>query len=142
MTETDRFPALAEGEQLLKDPEELLLRQVNPRYLVDDGVPSWQAFRPMSADHDLLSTRRASLMNPREAYEDHCELGLKSVGAWGVTVGEAEQAGARAIDDSAAQESPRAHASIDFRGMATRKDKQVAAMRLAHMADVRGRLYP
>ena len=140
--EDDNFPPLTDGEYLIEEQEEILLRQVSPRHLMDEGAPSWEAFRPMSKDADLLSTRRMSLISPRHAFEDHCASGLGTVGSWGVSVQETALVGARAIDDAAKAGSPPAHASVDFRGIESKRAKKNAAMRLAHFATQRGRLHP
>ncbi|MFF7192654.1 hypothetical protein ACFZAM_02910 [Streptomyces sp. NPDC008079] len=135
-------PALVEGERLIDDPEEILLRQAAPKQLVDEGAPSWEVFRPTSRDEDRLSTRQGSLMTAQQAFEAHVKDGYQSAGTWAVSVAETEAVDARSIDDAELPDSPPAHASIDFRGMASKRVKMSAAIRLADFAHTRGRLHP
>ncbi len=81
-------------------------------------------------------------MSPQEAFDEHRAAGLQTVGTWSVTVGESHSVEACVIDDSKLPDSPRAHASIDFSGLDTRRINMSAAVRLADLAHQRGRLYP
>lgn len=135
-------PALVEGERLIDDQEEILLRQAAPKQLIDEGAPSWEVFRPKSQDEDRLSTRQGSFMTAQQAFEAHVNDGYQSAGTWAVSVAEAEAVDAPVIDDAALPGMPLAHASVDFRGMASKQVKMNAAIRLATFAQARGCLFP
>jgi hypothetical protein len=139
---TPSWPELRDGEFQLTDPSELLWRQVNPIWY-NNGVVSDLAFRPSSSDGGLLSTSRESRQSATAAFEHHTLiLRLKSVGTWGVSVNEVDQAGARAIDDSRCGEQPMppGHASIDMRPH-ERKDARAIRTTLAARATARGCRY-
>lgn len=71
----------------------------------------------------MLSTRRAVLLLPREAYEEHIRLGYASCGTWSFTISDSTRAalndGGRAIEQLQEDASPKylpvAHASVDCR---------------------------
>ena len=134
------WPALGDGEVELTAGDEVLLRQVAPTYLVHDGTTSVDAFKPMTRDQGLLSMRRSTLMTPKEAFEERIASGLDSAGTLGVSVDEVHETGLRAIDDSAVDDNPPAHASIDFRPL-DRRERKSAASTLGMHADVRGWLH-
>lgn len=99
----------------LDDRTELLLRQVNPHFF-QDGEPMSQAFRPGRADEGLLSVDRGSMTTPEEAYLRHTEtFGLRSVGVWGLLVGEVLDVELDAIPDGIPGNA--AHCVVDFRGL-------------------------
>jgi hypothetical protein len=131
---------LAEEELLLQEQAEVLRRQVHPTFFHNGEITS-QAFRPTPSDGGQLSVRRESL-SAESAFKDHCETyGLESAGTWGISVGEVREAGARAIDDSAKPDTPKAHAYIDFRSLSPSDIKKVSRI-LKSRAHHRGRLYP
>lgn len=122
----------------LGDGTEFLHRQVNPSWVVD-GVPSSQAFRPTKKDEGLLSVSRGSEVSAEESFDHHTgTLGLRSAGAWSVTVDECGESGTQAIDDPT-DETPH-HAVVDFRGF-SRKQAEIAGKRLLKYAMERGCSY-
>lgn len=118
---------------------EVLLRQVHPSQLLDDGRPDSSAFSAKPSHNYLLSTRREAVTAER-AFREWCETN-ESVGTYGVSVGEAESQGLAAFDDSEEAGQPLGHASIDFRGRSNGQVKQ-AGRKLRDAAAARGRLFP
>jgi hypothetical protein len=83
---------LAEVYEELLDGEELLYRQVHPRWF-DEGVPSAQAFYPTRKDAGRLSIARGSLTDPASAFNHYTTArGFQSAGTWGVSVQEVNAA--------------------------------------------------
>jgi hypothetical protein len=116
--EGEEPPGDAVGEptaaERLRDRTELLLRQVHPNFF-QDGEPMNQAFRPTKADEGQLSVDRSSATDAEKSFVRHTEtFGLKSVGVWGLLVGEVMDGGLETIQDEF-PENP-AHCFIDFRG--------------------------
>lgn len=133
-------PAL--GAHELTSPDELLLRQVHPRFVDGDEITE-QAFHPGSSSKQCSCSRR-NLQTPRGAYDHHTEmLGRQSAGTCAVTVAEVATAGGRAVDDSAIQEheppTP-GHTYIDFEGL-DKNDRSFLRDELAYAATDRGFLY-
>ena len=74
--------------QSFEDKEELLLRQVHPKFIVESRVTS-QAFLPTEKDDKKLSVNRSSMVSAREAFDLHTKSNnLQSAGVWGVSVEE------------------------------------------------------
>ncbi|MDP9411694.1 MAG: hypothetical protein M3P70_14610 [Actinomycetota bacterium] len=136
---------LIAGEMLVEEPDELLWRQVHPTW-VEDGIPTSQAFKPATADEDKPSVARSSVHTAEEAYRWHTETAeRKSVGTWGVEVGECViEARLRVVDDSRAQDAPPtrspAHAYLDFRSH-TKGEVKLAGAALLAAALRRGQVY-
>jgi hypothetical protein len=138
MTGEEASPDTQIGK-LLADHAEILYRQVHPNW-VEDGVPSYLAFRPTTKDEGQLSVDQGSLITAEDAYRQHTTIRkLKSAGTWAVTVGEADGAALKSFDDH--EDDPPAHGFIDFRGLGKREAQRNAAI-LAARAHKRGRLYP
>lgn len=138
-----QWPAPASGEQELYPPTpELLLRQVHPNFL-DGNEITEMAFYPGSKSQEC-SCSRETLQSAEGAYDHHTgKLNGKSVGTCAVSVQEVEDAGSRAIDDSAVQTyippTP-GHTYIDFRGLA-KQERSFIRDELADAANTRGFLY-
>ncbi len=127
------------GRQLLTDPAEVLFRQVHPKW-VDGGVPSSQAFAPTRKDEGELSIARAALTTAESAFKHYTMVQqMESAGTWGITVGEASDAGLSSFDDH--REDVPAHGFVDFRELGRRQAERKAKL-LAACARTRGRLYP
>lgn len=128
------------GNTLLSDNAEILLRQVHPAHMQEDGeTPSKQAFRP-SGDHDLLLSTRREEMGATEAYEEWVGQGRASQGTWGVAVGEAVESGAEAVDD-ADHVQVRLHAAINFQKVGGTGKQVQCARKLRAAAVERAVLY-
>jgi hypothetical protein len=130
------------GESLrsapLTDGEEILLRQVHPTFF-DNGEPMNQAFRPSRADEGMLSVDRGSMTSAKESYDRHTEtFGLKSVGVWGLLVGEVIAEDLETIPDAFPGND--AHCVVDFRGL-TKNECRAKSMILRHRAVERGCLH-
>jgi hypothetical protein len=129
----------ANPETPLTDPQELLFRQVHPRW-VEDGVPSSQAFAPTAKDEGMLSIARGSMTNPEAAHKHYTTVQqLQSAGTWAVTVGEASALELSSFDDP--MPDVPAHGFIDFRDLG-RKQSEKRGRLLAARARSRGRMYP
>jgi hypothetical protein len=91
------------GEELT-DLDELLLRQVAPLALVEEGVPSSLAFMPRGSDAGCLSVDRGSCTTPEAAYRLALApkpqgFALNTVGVWGISLREVREASLRAFSD-------------------------------------------
>ena len=67
-------------------------------------------------------------------------LGLQSVGVWGISVGEAEDAGSRVVDDSqnpTKQKLPQGHVYLDMKHMTHKELKRLQAQ-LLEKTNLRG----
>lgn len=123
----------------LTDLEETLLRQVHPTQFLG-GVISKEAFIPTETDKGLLSTLRESV-GPQEAHRRWTEDAKKeSVGTYGITVAEVEDAGLFALGDAVATNTPD-HASVDFNGLTTGGQRKKVARQLRDCATSRACLY-
>lgn len=142
-------PELAEGEELLSDRSELWYRQALPSVVEDRGVLNQLAFRLTDSDEGRLSGSREAKQTPQGAFEDRERINPgKTVGTWGVSVGEVNDAGRWCVDDSAIPSpddspfpKPKGHSYLDMRGMAKREIRNLRVV-LAEHATQRGRLYP
>jgi hypothetical protein len=132
--------ALGTLTTLLMDRDELLLRQVFPGWIDEEGVLTSQAFRPSKGDEGKLSIARGSLTTAEAAFKHYTtELCLRSAGTWAVTVGEALDAELQSYDEK--NEKVPAHGFIDFRELG-RGEAERRAKRLLARAKARGRLFP
>lgn len=134
---SEQSPPLAAHEELLEEGAELLWRQVHPTFVGEDG-PDPQAFNPSREHKHCLSVARAAKVDAAEAYRRHTNRGLRSGGTWAMTVREVLDVELRAVDDSAVPERPDEHAYVDFRVVAARRDRKIAAGVLADRAARRG----
>lgn len=127
------------AERRLDESDELLYRQVHPKWL-DDGEPSSQAFRPTKKDEGMLSVGLGNKTTAENAFLHHTQtLGLSSHGTWAVTVGEAATAELSSFEQPL--EGDPAHGFIDFRALGRRATEARAKLLLAK-ARARGCLYP
>lgn len=142
--------ALADGEEVLVDLDEIYFRQCPPAY-VDGGVPSVRMFEESSADGGKLSGARSAKTTARDAYEYRVRTGEQvgrplTAGTWGVTVGEVEDAGSRAVDDSRVlgEGAPPGHTYLDYRHLKDldKPSRRAVRARLHQAAIVRGRIWP
>lgn len=138
-TPSRTWPAPDPGAVPLTNSDELLLRQVHPRY-VDGNEITEQAFYPGSQSRHC-SCSRETVQTGEGAYNHHTNaLNLKSAGTCAVSVREVEAAGSRAIDDSAIQThlppTP-GHTYIDFDGL-NKTERSFLRDDLADAATTRG----
>ena len=138
------------GPELAEDAE-LLLRQVFPDWLKDEGVPSSQSFQPWrTIDDGCLSVDRGSLTTAAKAFAlfttpkpDGFGQGASEV--WGLTVEEVRARTLTAWSDpvEAVGDLPAnpAHAVVEFGGIEPKQWKK-AAKALKIFAVARGRLHP
>jgi hypothetical protein len=128
----------------LRDPNELLYRQVHPSWVVD-GRPSSQAFRPTRKDEGKLSVSRGALTTARTSFELYtAALELQSAGVWGVCVGECDDEGLETFSDPLhsppSKVADPSHAVINFAGVSS-SQAEAKAGRLRRKATERGCLY-
>lgn len=91
---------LLEGEQLLSDGDELVYRQAT-QHLFDGDKLATTAFGPSTADRDMPSYARSTLVTAQEARDWHTgNAKSPSLGVWGVTIGETIASGRHVVDDS------------------------------------------
>jgi hypothetical protein len=135
----------------IKDVKVVLLRQVYPKWLDEEGEPSSQAFYPWrDVDHGCLSVDRDDLTTPEKAHalfttEPPRGFGGTSIGVWGLSLEEVTAMGVSTWSDPVAAtenkpENP-AHALVEFEGKSD-KAKQKIGRALKVKAIARGRLHP
>lgn len=132
------YHALA-GNALLEDAGEVLLRQVHPSQLQEDGVPTKQAFLPTDSHARLLSTKRESV-TPVAAYTDWVGRGFESAGTWGISIDEIAGAQLHAVDDATNTGEP-FHASVNFQELPSKGELTRRARILRDHAADRGCLH-
>lgn len=131
---------LRECEHQLAEPDELLWRQVHPRYVRGTLVQA-EGFVGPSPGTSEISVVRAALVTSSAAEAYHRDaLGLKTAGTWAVTVGEVDdEARGRTVDDGGCDDvDTPGHAFVDLRDL-TRNERRVARAVLARRATDRGR---
>lgn len=130
---------------------ELLLRQVDPAWLDDEGEPSSQNFYPWrDIDHGCLSVDRGAVTTAAAAHSLFTAprpdgFGKSSQGVWGLGVSELSTIGLSAWEDPRLADdlgpANSAHAVIEFNALSATKWKS-AGKRLKRFALSRGRLFP
>ena len=138
------FKPLGEREEQLQDRHEMYQRQCHPSFY-QEGEPTSQIFAAFPRDKGELSGTRDSKVTAEESYREYTQvMGLQSVGVWGISVGEAEDAGSRVVDDSqkpTKQRVPQGHVYLDMKHM-TRIELKRLRVQLLERAKARGILYP
>ncbi len=133
--------SLRPGEFEIADQEERLWRQVHPIWIHEGRVTS-QLFSPTPKDSGEVSVTRASLVSPEDSYQYHTEtLNLQSIGVYCVDIAEVREVNLRAVDDSQVEdgeERPPAHAFLDFKAVASPKQRRKRASLLRDKAEKRG----
>ena len=128
----------------LSDDEEVLFRQVHPRFM-QDNAPSSQSFMPTPKDNNKLSVDRSALTTAKDSHGLYTGNGLESAAVYGLTVGEFRGQDIPCIEDpldaSDGKAANPAHALADYEAHTPRRQK-TKAKRLKQMALARGRLYP
>jgi hypothetical protein len=91
--------------------ETILIRQIHPSFIQDGRVGS-HAFCPTSKDDGKLSTYDGDKIDPKRAWQHYTiDLGYKSVGAYGLSVGECKSCDLVVSEDP---EPFHEHVVIDF----------------------------
>ena len=115
--------------------ETLLLRQIHPNFIEDDGQVTYLAFRPFPRDEGKLSAYDGDQIEAEASWHHYTKvLNGTSNGVMAVTVVECESQQTRPILD--AHPFPE-HVSIDFTGLSKREVKN-AAKKLVEFAAERG----
>ena len=140
MENSSSWPDLESGEEEITQQDAGLFRQVNPKYIEGEDI-SWLAFRPTDNDNGKVSVRSETKIDAKNAYEDHqTRFNRESKGTYKVAVGEVNQIGLRAVDDSVLPGRPPGHSYIDFR-ILEKEEFRAAAERLSEYAEARGAIY-
>ena len=120
-------------------PTTLLLRQIHPNWLKEDGHILSLAFRPFPKDGGLLSVYDGDLIAPESSWGHYTQkLGHASTGVWAVTVREAESCNLSARSDTEGHFPE--HAVIDFTAQGASEQKANSKI-LAANAEERGCLF-
>jgi hypothetical protein len=120
-------------------PTTLLLRQIHPKWLKEDGHLLSVAFRPFPKDQGLLSVYDGDLITPEASWGHYTrKLGNSSAGVWAVTVQETESCHLSARSETEGQFPE--HAVIDFTGQVEKQQKANSKI-LAAKAEERGCLF-
>lgn len=135
----------------LTAPADLMLRQVYPKWLEEDGEPSSQAFYPWrTIDDGCLSVDQRALTTPERAHQLFTApppdgFGQPSAGVWGLTVEEVGAVGVTTWADpvAATPEKPAnpAHALFEFADRPKKDWKSIGRI-LKLKARTRGKLHP
>lgn len=124
------WPALLAGEFQISDENESLRRQIHPRWERTDGTIKSEAFKPRNK---MASTTRDSALSPEQA---HSRYRNPTIGSCVISVLDIDGCGLRAIDDSAIDEVPDAHAYIDLRNCGSSAiDKRAKHLKRIAMAN-------
>ncbi len=119
--------------------ETILLRQVNPSFVENEGTSS-QAFFPFPKDKNKLSVDDGDRTSAQAAFEFYTQVRkLESAGTWGVTGAEVTSTGLTYVPDPLDDNA--AHALIEF-GERSVKECRKLARKLKAFANTRKRLYP
>lgn len=125
------------------NPDEKLYTQLNPKNADERGRPSSMAFLPSKNHERKLSVDREGLTSPEDATRRFTARGLKTLGAWAVTVSEcSEEVNGVADVPVLSDPGPKnpAHCLLDFSGSSNRVRRR-AAKYLGAAASRRGCLY-
>lgn len=143
--------SLQSGEVLLKDSDEMFFRACAPgNFNQHTGQPLDTLFRPDKRDNGELSGDRSSRHSADQAYKHRTNAnGLRCSGIWGITVGEADQAGHNVVDDTSRNFALGVHCSpahvfldmTDYHQLRSRQ-RQAVRQRLLLLAIRHGRQYP
>ena len=111
-----------------------------------DGQPTAQLFGAFPVDEGKLSGSRSDKTTAMAACIFHVDImGRTSVGTWGVSVSEVNQADSRVVDDSVllrklSGQFPPGHCYVDLRNMSKAEQKRLRST-LIVAAQLRGCLY-
>jgi hypothetical protein len=114
------------------EPKNLFFRQVNPNHINEETkLPNSIAFMPMPKDKDCLSVDDALLTTAEKSWSHYAQtLGFFSVGTWGVSMEEIEEAGDLEVYPDELKNN-KAHCVIDFSKLAGKGQKKRKAQFLA-----------
>lgn len=126
----------------IEDPKELLLRQVHPNFIDENGIPATDRFRPYEGDNNKMSVDRSSLVTAQESHTRYTALGRRSGGVFGLLVEEFAGESIDCFEDpisEAGKENP-AHAIADYSSHDLKSQKLISK-RLCQLARKRGAIY-
>ena len=129
---------------LLKDGDEILYRQIHPRFY-EDSYPVSSQFVPTPKDESKLSVDRSSLTDAAGAHALYTGNGFQSAAVYGVTVAEFGAERLPCHSDPLAADGKLAantvHAYADFTAFSGNQKKNIGK-RLRKLAVKRERLHP
>jgi len=118
----------------------LLLRQIHPNFVQEDGHVMYVAFRPTSKDGKRLSVSDGSKISPEDAWKRYTTiLRLASRGVLCVTLSECQSISLPVLED-ALDDQPD-HMLIDFSHLEGNRKIDGSAKTLRNFASNRGWLY-
>lgn len=124
----------------IDDPDEVQFRQVNPRWMEEDG-PSRLAFLPTKKDDGKLSLDRSASTTAKQSYDDFRALGLNSDGVFGLTPGECEENPHPVECFASPLDNNPHHSHAEFNGL-TNSQRKAKSQELRRRAISRGKLHP
>ncbi len=125
------------------DDEELLLRQVHPKFIVEARITS-QTFLPTEKDDKKLSVNRNSMISAHEAFNLHTQVKkLQSIGVWGVSVEEVKTFDSLSLESDPIETPIQdlSHSLINFSKLSSESRIKATAKQLTAKARDRGCLY-
>lgn len=140
---TRNWPSLETNEEQITDADELLWRQITKSlYDEDNRRPGLLACGPQAADVRKPSFTQRSVISAQDGRDWHQNHAASaSRGTWSLSVGDVEDAGLRAVDDSrrapepGEPEKPPGHAFVDYRPLTRQEMKDARAKLLLAMLD-------
>lgn len=121
------------------NPTTLLLRQVHPNWVKEDGTAASPAFWPFPKDKNLLSVDDGDRVSPENSWKHFTSRpDCKSAGVWGFLVQEATDYNLPCADDPQA-DNPY-HVLVDFSTHHEKQQKAKAKI-LSARANSRGCLF-
>lgn len=128
----------------LTDSDEVLFRQIHPRFL-DKGEPASDRFMPQPNDNGFMSVDRESLTSAADSFALYVRSGRSSAAVFGISVGEfgAESIGCKSdpIRSADGEADNPAHALADYTTQEPKSHKNISK-RLKRKAMGRGQLHP
>lgn len=121
--------------------DELLMRQVHPNNMIQEGRLWSGTFTPTKADAGLLSADRDSIISPKDAYERYLKAKAltQAGGTWGVSVSEFAVIGLHCYSDPVTGND--AHVLVDFAAKGQEREKELGKLAYSK-ASARGRIHP
>lgn len=124
----------------IKNQDEYQFRQVNPKWMEEDG-PSRLAFIPTTKDDGKLSLDRSESTDAKCSFDDFKALGLRTAGVYALTPREFEES-PYSVEcyESPLDHNPH-HSHADFNGLSNGQKKK-KSQELRRKAIARGKQYP
>lgn len=130
------------GEVVITTADLLVYREIHPSWVVNSRLSS-QAFKPTKKDEGRLSVRNSDKITAEDCHKFQTEkLNLKSMGNYGVTIGEISEASLQCFESPITSEPvDPSHCHISFVSL-TGSQIQTKADKLVSAARSRGQIHP